>query len=127
MSKPDMILFLNDSHGQYIPQNFVDCIALDRLTGVKVEDLDILRAGPDHEWYWDAWENVCQNAIITDANGVKYTIWQDGDCWLIPEGMEWDDKTQTFTYPEDKAEEDEPEHDGQPDEAQEWHDFDPDC
>jgi len=26
-----------------------------------------------------------------------------------------------------KAPESEPEHDGQPDEAQEWHDFDPDC
>ena len=27
----------------------------------------------------------------------------------------------------ESIEEVEPEHDGQPDEAQEWHDFDPDC
>lgn len=28
---------------------------------------------------------------------------------------------------EEEAEDEEPEHDGQPDEMQEWHDFDPDC
>lgn len=30
-------------------------------------------------------------------------------------------------YAEDEAEDGEPEHDGQPDEAQEWESFDPDC
>ena len=33
-----------------------------------------------------------------------------------------------YYWPElESIEEVEPEHDGQPDEAQEWHDFDPDC
>jgi hypothetical protein len=97
-----MMLWLSDARGQYIPRDFATSFA-DRaksVTGVKDEDWAILEAGPDHEHYWEVWDTVCTDAVVTDDNGVKFTIHQDGDCWLVPEGMEWDEATETFKYPE---------------------------
>lgn len=123
MSKPDMILFLDGSRGIYIPQAFAESIKLPALSGLRDGDtLDILRVGPDHEFYWEAWEHVLNNATVTDDDGVEFSVYQDGDCWLVPKGMEWSDEEDGYVWP---SEEDE--HDGQPDEAQEWHDYDPDC
>jgi hypothetical protein len=56
-----------------------------------------------HNYYWDAWLNVEINASVTDKNGVKYSVYQDGDCWLVPHGMEWDDKAETFVWSNDDA------------------------
>lgn len=98
--KPDMILYLNEMRGIYIPQNFAEETLRENVINVKDEDWEILEAGPDHEFYWEAWDDVCRDAVITDPDtNVQYTIWQDGDCWLIPVGMEWDDKTQTYRWP----------------------------
>lgn len=102
MAKPEMLLWLSDARGVYIPQNFAESFA-DRVTsvsGVSAEEWAILEDGPDNEQYWDVWTDVEQNAVITDENGVKYSIYQDGDCWLIPEGMEWSDENYTFQWPE---------------------------
>lgn len=104
-SKPDMILWLSDARGQYIPRDFATSF-IDRakhVSGVSDEDWTILEAGPDHEWYWDTWIDVEQNAIIADENGHKYRIHQAGDCWLVPEGMEWNEENDTFQWPEDET------------------------
>jgi hypothetical protein len=86
--KPEPILFLSDARGVYIPRDFAESIRRDCLTGASDEDMATLAAGPDGEWYWDAWTAVCDGATVTDPNtGIKYSIYQDGDCWLIPEGM----------------------------------------
>lgn len=101
--RPDMLLWLSDSRGIYIPRDFAKSFA-DRaksVTGVSDEDWQTLENGPDDEWYWEAWQAVCDNAVITDENGVKYSVYQDGDCWLIPDGMEWSDRDETFHWPED--------------------------
>jgi hypothetical protein len=103
MSKPEMLLWLSDAHGQYIPRDFAKSFA-DRakhVTGVSDEDWSILDAGPDHEFYWETWEDVCNDAVVTDENGNKFGIWHDGDCWLIPEGMDWDEKTDFFAWPDE--------------------------
>lgn len=101
--KPDMILWLSDARGVYIPRDFARSFA-DRsksVTGVSDENWAILEAGPDHEQYWDAWLEVCEKAIISDENGVKYFIEQNGDCWLVPKGMEWDEQTETYRWPDE--------------------------
>lgn len=91
-SKPDVLLYLSDASGVYIPQRFADETKPECIGGVDDETLDILRAGPDHEWYWEAWDDVLRDAIVTDhESGVQYRVEQDGDCWLVPVGMEWDD------------------------------------
>ena len=104
-SKGEMILWLSDARGIFIPRDFANSFA-DRakhVTGVEPETWSILEKGPDpeNEWYWEAWTDVEQNAVITDENGVKYTVWQCGDCWLVPKGMEWDEEDETYKWPEE--------------------------
>lgn len=104
-AKPDMVLFLSDARGIYIPRDFAQSIKRSALSGVTDEDMATLEAGPDHEWYWEAWDAVCQSAVITDEHGVRYHIYQDGDCWLVPEGMEWDERKECYAWPETDEEE----------------------
>jgi hypothetical protein len=102
--KPEPLLWLNDARGVYIPRDFATSFA-DRaktVAGVSGDDWEILEAGPEHELYWDTWNDVEQNAVVTDDKGHKFRIHQDGDCWLIPEGMEWSDED-GFVWPEDET------------------------
>jgi len=78
------ILYANDSHGVYIPQHFSESIDPRHLSGVTGEDMAILLAGPDHEYYWDAWHDVESNAVLTDSDGIEWVLYQDGDLWLLP-------------------------------------------
>ena len=99
--KPEMILWLSDAHGQYIPRYFATSFA-DRaktVTNVSDDDWAILEAGPDHEHYWDTWSEVEQKALVT-INGVQYGVFQDGDCWLVPTDMIWSDEQETFVWEE---------------------------
>ena len=106
--KPEMMLWLDDHRGVYIPRDFANSFR-DRdshVSGVKAEDWAILEAGPDHESYWDAWSDVCDRATVTDEHGHKYRVHQDGACWLIPEGMEYSEESDTFDWPKEDSEED---------------------
>ena len=99
--RPEMMLWLDDHRGIYIPRDFALSFA-DRakaVANVDTEQWAILEAGPDHEHYWDAWQEVCDYALVTDQDGNQFTIWQDGACWLIPVGMEFNEKTETFEWP----------------------------
>lgn len=102
--RPEMLLWLSDARGIYIPRDFSTSFT-DRdkhVSGVDAETWAILE-NPDHEWYWEAWNDVCNDAVITDNDGNKYTVYQNGDCWLIPVGMEWDDEEDCYCWPEDKT------------------------
>ena len=105
-SKPDMMLWLEGLRGVYIPCDFANSFVnrAKNVSGVSDEDWAILEAGPDHEWYWDTWSDVCNSAVVTDEHGVKFRVHQDGDCWLIPEGMEYNEENDTYEWPnEDEA------------------------
>lgn len=71
--------FLDSARGVYIPQNFAEAIDVKDWTGIKVEDLEALLAGPDNESYWNAWTDVLDNAETLDGRA----LYQDGDLWLI--------------------------------------------
>lgn len=99
--RPTIMLYLDDHRGIYIPRDFATVTKRECVTGVDESDLDILRAGPDHDLYWDSWDMVCRDARVTDPRtGVVYTLYQDGALWLVPEGMEWCDKTESYEWPE---------------------------
>jgi hypothetical protein len=102
MTKPDMILWLNDSRGVFIPRDFANSFKeRDKyVSGVDIEQWDVLAAGPECEPYWDVWDEVLNNAVIT-AHDVRYTLYQGGDLWFIPEGMEWSDEKETFIWPDE--------------------------
>jgi len=106
-NKGEMLLWLSDARGIYIPRDFATSF-VDRakaVSGVSEEDWAILEAGPDHELYWDNWTDVCEYATATDENGIEYFVYQDGDCWLIPKGMEWSDSGDCWQWPSDEEEE----------------------
>ena len=86
------ILYANDARGVYIPQYFAESIVRECLSGVSEEDMKILLVGPDHEQYWDAWCDVCDNAILTDEQGVTFNLYQDGDLWLVPTDWQPDEE-----------------------------------
>ena len=100
-----MILLFSDASGVYIPQRFATEMLRDRVTGVSDEDYAILEAGPvpDNWRYWDAWADVVDSARITANNGTIYTLYQDGDCWAIREGAEFNESGggDMFVMPED--------------------------
>ena len=113
MTKPDVKLWLASNRGVYIPQHFAQSF-IDRdahVSGVSAETWATLEAGPDYEWYWEAWEDALNNAIVTDEHGVKHYVWQDGDCWLIPCGMIQEDGDGEWIWPEDGETSDSPYHD----------------
>ena len=102
--KPETMLYANDSRGCYIPQYFAETIKRETLTGINPDALTVLENGPEEEWYWDEWQHVLDNATVTDENGIRYSLYQDGDLWLIPEGMEWSDENDCFQWPEEDEE-----------------------
>jgi hypothetical protein len=99
MARPEPILILNDAHGINLPRAFTTNVARERVEHVSDEDWAILQAGPDHREYWDAWADVCDKAVLTDDKGEKYFVNQDGDCWLIPVGMTWDEEADAWRWP----------------------------
>ena len=103
-TQPEMILFADSARGIYIPQHFAEAILREKVRGVSAEDWETLEAGPDAEWYWETWDEVLMDAVVIDDLGVKYTLYQDGDLWLIPDGMQYRDETETFDWPKDEQE-----------------------
>lgn len=81
----DAILLLDSNRGVYIPQSFAEEIRREFVSGVSAEDWAVLESGPDHEWYWEAWNNVEMNAVLTMPDtGIQYRLFQNGDVWLVP-------------------------------------------
>jgi hypothetical protein len=113
-NRPDPVLYLDDHRGIYIPRDFARDTYRDCISGVKSEDLDYLageytptgdddpddRGGPDGEHYWDTWQTVLDNARVRGrTEPTEYTLYQDGALWLIPVGMEWDDREDWYRWP----------------------------
>jgi hypothetical protein len=103
-----MMLWLSDARGVYIPRDFATSFA-DRakhVSGVTDEDWSILEQGPysaSNESYWDVWNDVCDSATVTDDDGNVFRVWhQDGDCWLVPVDMEWNEETECFDWPDER-------------------------
>lgn len=102
----DRILLLSDARGQYIPRDFAREVIRENITGVSQEDLDTLALGPPggcdseegaSEHYWDIWTDVCDKARVRDEKkGITYTVYQDGDCWLIDEKAEFCEHDDTY-------------------------------
>lgn len=77
-------LFAGDARGIYIPKFFADNILRKLVTGVSDEDYSILEAGPDHEYYWDAWADVLDNAKVNHPTLGECYLYQEGDLWIVP-------------------------------------------
>lgn len=87
-------LLIDENRGIYIPQHFVKKFNLEdwNLTDSD-DDIQVLKKGPEHEFYWEAWENVLDKATyFDDDTQFEYKLHQDGSlyavCW---EAAEYDD------------------------------------
>ena len=94
MKNNGIVLMMSDSYGVYIPHHFLDC----RIGwhGIAPEDAEIIAQGPDHEWYWEAWDSVLNNAFWIDAEGHRFTLHQDGDLWAICPDLMTNEEYQNF-------------------------------
>lgn len=79
-----MMLLASDAAGVYIPQNFVHRFAPESW-GIAEGDADWERcsAGPDADYYWEAWDWVLTRACYKDADGHCWSLYQDGDLWAV--------------------------------------------
>ena len=84
-------LFVDDHHGIYALKVFAECINRERVVGITDENYTILEEGPDHEWYWEAWDEVIDSAVLTGKDGTEYYLWQDGALWIVPKEYENED------------------------------------
>ena len=95
LNEDKRILLITDATGQYIPQVFMKMIEDNepqkKWRGIEPDDQKILLEGPDHEYYWDTWEMVLQNAFCV-INGQYWYINQDGDLWAVRHDYEWDEE-----------------------------------
>lgn len=73
---------IDGSQGTYLPQAFAQQFDA-CTTGVDQGDWEILLAGPYHEFYDDAWDSILQDAIITDDDGLEWTLDQDSDLFMV--------------------------------------------
>lgn len=77
-------ILIDSSQGIYIPKTFaIHFYPAEGWSGVEENTLDILRSGPDHYWYWDAWESVLDHASFTSKDGGVYGLHQDEDLFAV--------------------------------------------
>lgn len=86
-------ILLNDSRGVYIPRDFVDMFD---WANIDTEDAKVCGNGPDEEWYWEAWDNILNNARHVDAHNNVWTLYQDGDLFAVCESLMTDEEYQNF-------------------------------
>jgi hypothetical protein len=94
MANPEPCLVCADVWGIYIPQLWCDGIAEADCApiGIDWRDVQTCQAGPDADWYWEAWQSILDSAAMTDDTGTTWRLYPDGDLWEVPDG---------FTFGED--------------------------
>ena len=81
-----MELIADNHYGIYIPQHIAESGLLSD-GGIDAENVEILKAGPDHEWYWETWDTVLNNFETPD--GKVLFVGECGDVFLaLPEECE---------------------------------------
>jgi hypothetical protein len=82
MEKLDAVILMVDGcRGVYVPKSFIESIADIKWEGISPDDHAILQ-NPEHEWYWESWNTVLNNAYYMNGTD-KYTLHQDDDLWAI--------------------------------------------
>lgn len=77
-----MYCLIDGAAGIYVPQEFVSRYDT-KLWNVKRDDVEILEHGPDHEYYWETWDDVLSYAHYIDENGIEFQLYQDSDLFAI--------------------------------------------
>ena len=82
-------LLIDGSWGVYLPKQFIDSRPDWHWSTRQIrkqccaDTIEILRAGPDSDSYWDAWEEVLNVEFVDPHTGKKITLHQDSDLWAV--------------------------------------------
>ena len=104
MSK-GLLLLIGDNQGIFIPQSFAERYG-DNWFLVNSDALDIVKEGPNHPEYWDAWSDVLDDATLTDNNNNIWRLYQDGDLWMFCNELMTDEEYENF-FGEEREKDDE--------------------
>jgi len=88
-------LLVADNQGVNIPMIFAINLA-ESWENYEESDIEILKKGPDEEFYWDAWSDVMSFSRLTDSEGNVWFLWQDGDLWAVCPDLMSDDEYEEF-------------------------------
>jgi hypothetical protein len=80
-------ILIDSAHGIYIPQYFAEAYGTpDNFYnwGEIKEDIDILLSGPDNEFYWDAYEDLINNAKLKTTDNKESYLYTHEDLWAVP-------------------------------------------
>lgn len=91
---PAVALLLDSCRGVYIPRDFAE---FTNWQGISEEDKAILTAGPEHELYWDTWNDVLCSAYF-EQDGNTWELYQDGDLWAICTAQMTDEEKANFGF-----------------------------
>lgn len=80
----ELELFISDSYGRYQGRALADAIGhvmAGQWLNLHLDDLDILRSGPDHDEYNDTLADVLDRAEYYSDDGPIWRLYQDSDIW----------------------------------------------
>lgn len=85
----ELELLIDGHHGVHIPQLFAQYFGekIEAQQPELKEDIITLENGVDTPDYWEAWETILDGEYL-DNKGNKFTLYQSGDLWLVPDGYE---------------------------------------
>ena len=94
---PAISLLVDGCHGTYVPQRFINNFDLSLWQGISEENKNILSEGQDNEGYWEAWNEVINNATFSQDGNVWH-LSQDGDLWAICYELMTDEEKHNFGF-----------------------------
>ena len=97
---PPLALLLDSNRGIFIPQHFVTQFDLTKWEGINPSDVNVLKSGPEHAHYWEAWDDVTSNATHTYEGNV-WRLHQDGDLWAYCFELMTDEEKTNFGMTDD--------------------------
>lgn len=81
----DAKLLFDGNRGVHIPRDFALEISQFSVQNMPEDGWEILANGHDNELYWEVWDEVLNNVILTEPDtGIQYYLMQDQDVWMIP-------------------------------------------
>lgn len=88
-------ILCDSHHGQYIPKIMIKRLIDNGWQGITDENVDDCRY-PDQEWYWEAWNDVVNNANFADENGNVWGLYHNGDLFAVCYDLMTEEEKQNF-------------------------------
>ena len=83
-------LMCDECNGVHIPRVWTN--NTENIWGIPEEKWEEMQSmSPDHEWYWEAWQEILDMAKHVDQEGNTWRLYQDGDLWAYDEHEEFEE------------------------------------